>query len=53
MKQETITVDGKQYPVIFTLSTLSNFEEITGKPFFSSNLDTVNNRIAINRADRR
>ena len=50
MKQETITVNGTQYPVIFTLATLSNFEEITGKPFFSSNLDTVNNRIAIIRA---
>lgn len=47
MKQETITVDGKQYPVVFTLATISNFEEITGKPFFSSNLDTVKNRIAI------
>ena len=47
MKQETITVDGKQYPVIFTLATLSNFEDITGKPFFSSNLDMVKNRIAI------
>lgn len=47
MKQETITVDGKRYPVIFTLATLSNFEEITGKPFFGENLDTIKNRIAI------
>jgi hypothetical protein len=50
MKQETITVNGTHYPVIFTLATISNFEDITGKPFFSSNLDTVNNRIAIIRA---
>ncbi len=47
MKQETINVNGKQYPVIFTLATLSNFEDKTGKPFFSENLDTIKNRIAI------
>ena len=47
MKQKEITINGKQYPVIFTLATLSNFEEITGKAFFSQNLDTVKNRIAI------
>jgi len=47
MTQEIITVDGHQYPVIFTLATLSNFEEITGKPFFGENLDTIKNRIAI------
>jgi len=47
MNKKEISVNGIQYPVIFTLSTLSNFEEITGKPFFSSNLDMVKNRIAI------
>ena len=47
MTQKEITINGKQYPVIFTLATLSNFEEITGKAFFSQNLDTVKNRIAI------
>lgn len=47
MIQKEITVNGKNYPVIFTLATLSNFEEITGKPFFGSDLDMVKNRIAI------
>jgi hypothetical protein len=47
MKQKEITVNGKNYPVIFTLATLSNFEEITGKPFFKADLDMLKNRIAI------
>ena len=47
MKQKEITINGKQYPVIFTLATLSNFEEITGKPFFKADLYIIKNRIAI------
>ena len=29
------------------MATLSNFEEITGKPFFKADLDIIKNRIAI------
>lgn len=47
MKQKEITVNGVKYPVIFTLATLSNFEEITGNPFFKADLDMIKNRIAI------
>ena len=47
MKQKEITVNGKNYPVVFTLATISNFEEITGKPFFKADLDIIKNRIAI------
>lgn len=47
MKQKEITINGVSYPVVFTLLTMSNFEEITGKGFFESNLVTTNNRIAI------
>lgn len=47
MTQKEITINGKQYPVIFTLATLSNFEEITGKAFFGQDIDMVKNRIAI------
>ena len=47
MKQNYITINGKDYPVIFTLLTLSNFEEITKQGFFEANLNTVNNRMAI------
>lgn len=47
MKQNYITINGTDYPVIFTLLTLSNFEEITKQGFFEANLNTVNNRMAI------
>lgn len=47
MKQDFITINGTNYPVIFTLLTLSNFEEITNKGFFETNLNTTNNRMAI------
>ena len=47
MKQAEITIQGKQYPVIFTLATISNFEEITNTSFFEANLNTVKCRIAL------
>lgn len=48
MRKKEITINGKNYPVIFTMATLSNFEEILGgKPFFGQNLNTVKNRVAI------
>jgi hypothetical protein len=50
MTQTEITINGKTYPVIFTLATLSNFEEIANKAFFNADLDMVKNRIALIRA---
>jgi hypothetical protein len=47
MKQNTITINGKTYPVIFTLLTISNFENITNKAIFEANLNTTTNRMAI------
>lgn len=47
MIQKEITVNGVQYPVIFTLATLSNFEEIARTPFFKADFNMVKNRIAI------
>jgi len=47
MKQKEITIQGKQYPVIFTLATIDNFEGITNKSFFEANLNTVRCRIAL------
>ena len=47
MKQNYISINGTDYPVIFTLLTMSNFEEITKQGFFEANLNTVNNRMAI------
>ena len=47
MKKNYITINDVSYPVVFTLLTMSNFEEITNKGFFEANLLTTNNRIAI------
>ena len=47
MTQTEITINGKTYPVIFTLATLSNFEEIANKAFFNADLGMVKNRIAL------
>lgn len=48
MKQKEITIQGKQYPVVFDLQTMMNFEEITnGTSFFGAPLDTLKNRVAI------
>lgn len=47
MKQKEITIQGKQHPVIFTLATISNFEEITNTSFFEANFNTINNNTAL------
>ena len=47
MKQTVININGVNYPVVFDLLALSNFEEITDKGFFEANLNKINNRMAI------
>ena len=48
MTQKEITINGKQYPVVFDLQTMMNFEEITnGTSFFGAPLDTLKHRVAI------
>lgn len=47
MKQIFVTINGKNYPAIFTLKTLSNFEEITNQGFFDSKFNKITERIAI------
>ena len=47
MTQKEININGKTYPVIFTLATLSNFEEIAKIAFFNADLGMVKNRIAL------
>ena len=47
MASKQITINGKEYPVVFTLLTMSNFEEITEKGFFEANMSKTNVRIAI------
>ena len=47
MKQNIATFNGVNYPVVFNLLTMSNFEEITNKGFFEANLNKINERMAI------
>ncbi len=47
MQQKEITIGGKTYPVVFTLKTMMNFEEITGKSFFGETFDTFKSRIVL------
>ena len=47
MTQKEITINGKTYPVIFTLKTLSNFEEITNMGFFDAKFNKTSERMAI------
>ena len=47
MKQNFIKINGVEYPVVFNLLTMSNFEEITEKGFFEANMSKTNVRLAI------
>ena len=47
MTQKEVTIGGKHYPVVFTLKTMMNFEEIAGKSFFEENFGTFKARIAL------
>lgn len=47
MKQNFIKINGVEYPVVFNLLTISNFEEITNKGFFEANLNKINERMDI------
>lgn len=47
MTQKKITINGKEYRVVFNLKTLSNFEEITNQGFFESKLSKTTERMAI------
>ena len=42
-----ITIQGKTYPVIFTMKTIINFEAITEKTFFGDKLEKLTDRIAL------
>ena len=47
MKEIKIKLHGKEYPVVFNLQTIINFEEIAGRSIFSDNLTTMKSRIAL------
>ena len=47
MITKEITLQGKTYPVVFTMKTIINFEEITEKTFFGDDLAKLTDRMAI------
>ena len=47
MTQKEITIGGKTYPVAFSMKTMLNYEEISGKPFFGESFDHLKERIAL------
>ena len=47
MTTSEITINGKQYPVVFSMKTIINFEEIANKSFFGVTFDKTTDRIAL------
>lgn len=47
MNQKEITINGQQYPVVFTMDTLMNFERIVSKSFFEADFKTLVDRMAL------
>ena len=47
MTQKQVTINGRNYPVIFTLKTLIGFEQITNQSFLKAKLDTTTDRMAL------
>lgn len=47
MTQKEITINGVNYPIIFTMDTLMNFESIVNKSFFETDFKTLKDRMAL------
>jgi hypothetical protein len=47
MKTKEITINGKNYAIVFNVKTMMNFEEISGKSFFGEDFSHLKERIAI------
>lgn len=45
--ERKVTIDGKEYPVIFDISTLIAFEQTSDKSFFGENFDKLYSRIVL------
>ena len=43
----TITIDGKEYPVRFNMSTLIAFEQTSNNTFFKENFDKLYSRVIL------
>lgn len=47
MKQKEVKINGKTYPVVFTMKTITGFEEIVNHSFFNDGFDKMTSRMAI------
>lgn len=47
MTQKEITLQGRTYPIDFTMQTIMTFEEIADKSFFDCNFNKTTDRIAL------
>lgn len=47
MNKRNITINGVDYPVVFTMDTLMNFESVVGKSFFETDFKTLKDRMAL------
>lgn len=47
MNERTVTIDGKEYPVLFNMSTLIAFEQNYNKSFFGENFDKLYPRVTL------
>ena len=47
MTQKEITINGQNYPIVFNMQTILNFEEISNKSFFGEGFDKLKDRIAL------
>ena len=47
MNEKTVTIDGKEYPVRFNMSTLIAFEQTSDKSFFGENFDKLYSRVIL------
>ena len=47
MTEKKITINGEEYPVVFTMDTLINFESIVKKSFFETDFKTLVDRMAL------
>ena len=47
MTQKEITINGKTFPVVFTVKTMMGFERITGKRFFGESFEYIGEKAAL------
>lgn len=47
MNEKKVTINGKEYPVVFNIKTMLNYEGITGTSFFREKFDKLKERMVL------